>query len=174
MKTDLLLSLENQLSRLEEEVAPIALHATLGARFDRQLFRTQSSLLQACLEEARENLRALGRAVAQQQTEQVQWLAQRLAEQLEAIARENHAWSLRGWDSGSPGLTRWQRKRVQHQEYERRLLAMTQARRQQLAGATTLADQQRLSREVDAFAARLLRCREALQKIENILARMTR
>ncbi|MBB1200411.1 primosomal replication protein N'' [Enterobacteriaceae bacterium 89] len=175
MKTDLLLqSLEQQLSRLESEVAPMAFHATLGARFDRQLFRTRSSFLQACVEEARGNLQSLRHAVEQQQFEQVQWLAERLVAQLEAIARESSAWSLRGWDNGSPALTRWQRKRLQHQEYERRLLEMTQQRRQLLAQATTLEEQQRLSREVEAFSARLTRCRNALENIENVLARMTR
>ena len=175
MKTDLLLqSLETQLSRLEAEVAPMAFHATLGPRFDRQLFRTQSSFLHACVEEARMNLKALRHAVEQRQIEQVQWLADRLVSQLEAIARESSAWSLRGWDNGSPALTRWQRKRLQHQEYERRLLEMTQQRRQQLAHASTLAEQQRLSREVEAFSARLTRCRSALENIENVLERMTR
>lgn len=175
MKTDLLLqSLATQLSRLEAEVAPMAFHATLGARFDRQLFRTQSTYLQACVEEAHGNLKALRQAVEHKQIEQVQWLAERLVAQLEAIARESTAWSLRGWDNGSPTLTRWQRKRLQHQEYERRLLAMTQQRRQLLAQATTLEDQQRLSREVEAFSARLTRCRSALENIENVLARMTR
>lgn len=175
MKTDLLLhALEAQLSRLEAEVAPMAFHATLGARFDRQLFRTRSAFLQACVEEARGNLKALRQAVDKQQVEQVQWLAERLVSQLEAIARESTAWQLRGWDNGSPALTRWQRKRLQHQEYERRLLEMTQQRRQQLAQATTLDEQQRLSREVEAFSARLNRCRSALENIENVLARMTR
>lgn len=175
MKTDLLLQLiDAQLSRLEAEVAPVAFHATLGARFDRQLFRTRSVFLQACVEEARSNLNALRHAVQQQQSEQVQWLAEHLVEQLEAIARESRAWSLRGWDSSSPALIRWQRKRLQHQEYERRLLEMTQQRRQRLAQATTLDEQQQLSREVEAFSARLARCRSALENIENVLARMMR
>ncbi len=175
MKTDLLLqSLSAQLSRLEAEIAPVAQHATLGARFDRQLFSTRSPRLQACVEEARGNLRALERAVEQRQQAQVQWLAERLAAQLEAIARESKTWTLRGWDSGSPALTRWQRKRLQHQEYERRLLEMTRSRRAMLAQATMLDEQQRLSREVDAFTARLARCRAALERIENVLARMTR
>ena len=175
MKTDLLLqSLAAQLARLDAEVAPLAQHATLGARFDRQLFTTRSPYLQACVAEARGNLQALAHAVEGKQLAQVQWLAERLAAQLEAIARESKTWSLRGWDSGSPGLTRWQRKRLQHQEFERRLLEIAQSRRAMLAKATTFDEQQRLSREVEACAARLSRCREALANIENILARMTR
>ena len=61
-------------------------------------------------------------------------------------------WSLRRWDSASPTLNRWQRRRLQHQEYERRLLAMRNGRQRQLASATTLAEQQRLTKEVEAYA----------------------
>ena len=132
MKTTRLLhSLENQLAELAARVAPMANHATLSPRFDRQLFRT-------------------------------------------AISRETATWSLRAWDSASPTLSRWQRRRIQHQEYERRLLAMRSDRQRQLAQATSLEEQQRLAKEVDAYAARLARCRDALEKIENRLARLTR
>lgn len=44
------------------------------------------------------------------------WLAEHLAAQLEAIAREASAWSLREWDSAPPKIARWQRKRIQHQD----------------------------------------------------------
>ncbi|STM20173.1 primosomal replication protein N [Escherichia coli] len=40
---------------------------------------------------------ALRHAVEQQQLPQVAWLAEHLAAQLEAIAREATAWSLREW-----------------------------------------------------------------------------
>jgi restart primosome assembly protein PriC len=54
------------------------------------------------------------------------------------------------------------------------LLEMKQTREQQLAQATTFDEQQRLGREITAFDARLARCRQALQDIENVLARLTR
>ncbi|KNC95261.1 primosomal replication protein N'' [Trabulsiella odontotermitis] len=175
MKTDSLLHmLEKQLTMLEARTAPLAQFATLGPRFDRQLFQTRSSRLDACLAEARHNLSALKQAVENQQRPQITWLAEHLAAQMEAIARETDAWSLRSWDTGSPALTRWQRKRLQHQEYERRLLEMRCQREQQLAQATGFEEQQRLSREVEACAGRLQRCRKALQDIEAVLARMTR
>lgn len=175
MKTDKLLQkLEEQLINLRQRCAPQALHATLSPRFDRQLFHTRSTLLQAYLEEAGENLTALRHAVDQQQLPQIAWLAEHLASQMEAISRETASWSLREWDSGSPALTRWQRKRVQHQQFERRLLEMTQERKALLARATRLDEQQRLHREVEAYEARLARCRHALEKIENVLARLTR
>jgi primosomal replication protein N'' len=40
------------------------------------------------------------------------------------------------------GLARWQRKRVQHQEFERRLVEMTRERKERLAQATGFAEQQ--------------------------------
>ncbi|GHM04961.1 hypothetical protein KPZU40_49360 [Klebsiella pneumoniae] len=73
-------------------------------------------------------------------------------------------------------MSRWQRRRLQHQEYERRLLAMRDQRQRQLAQAqaTSLDEQQRLGKEVEAYSGRLARCRQALDKIENVLARLTR
>lgn len=175
MKTTLLLqTLKTQFGRLEAEVAPLAGHATVSARFDKQLFHGNSLYLADCLKEAQENLQALQSAVDKKQQPQVAWLSQHLVAQLEAIARESATWSLRAWDSGSPALTRWQRKRLQHQEYERRLLAMKQEREQQLRLADTLSEQQRLTREIEAFEGRLTRCRNALQGIEKVLAQMTR
>ncbi len=93
--------------------------ATLSARFDRHLLYGATTL-QACLDEAGDNLAALRHAVEQQQLPQVAWLAEHLA-QLEVIAREASAWSLREWDSAPPKIARWQRKRIQHQDFERLL-----------------------------------------------------
>ncbi|HFZ8993860.1 TPA: primosomal replication protein N'' [Citrobacter freundii] len=175
MKTAMLLQrLENQLASLRQQCAPLARHETLSARFDRHLFRTRSTQLQAYLEEADGNLAALRQAVEQQTLPQIAWLAERLVAQIEAITRETATWSLRQWDSASPILARWHRKRLQHQEFERRLQQMLDERKVRLAQATLLADQQALQREVEAFAGRLARCREALEKIERVLARLTR
>lgn len=175
MKTTRLLhTLENQLAQLAAQVAPLAHHATLSARFDRQLFRTRSTLMRAYLEEAQQHFAELQQAVARQQLPQVAWLAERLVAQIAALSRETATWPLRSWDSTSPGLNRWQRRRLQHQEYERRLLAMRNDRQRQLTQATTLAEQQRLAKEVDAYAGRLARCHDALEKIEGVLARLTR
>lgn len=89
MKTALLLEkLEGQLATLRQRCAPVAQFATLSARFDRHLFQTRATTLQACLDEAGDNLAALRHAVEQQQLPQVAWLAEHLAAQLEAIARE--------------------------------------------------------------------------------------
>lgn len=167
MKTALLLEkLEGQLATLRQRCAPVAQFATLSARFDRHLFQTRATTLQACLDEAGDNLAALRHAVEQQQLPQVAWLAEHLAAQLEAIAREASAWSLREWDSAPPKIARWQRKRIQHQDFERRLREMVAERRARLARVTDLVEQQTLHREVEAYEARLARCRHALEKIE--------
>lgn len=92
------------------------------------------------------------------------WLAEHLAAQLEAIAREATAWSLREWDGAPPKIARWQRKRIQHQDFERRLREMVAERRARLARATDLVEQQTLHREVEAYEARTARCRHALEK----------
>ncbi|KUQ46271.1 primosomal replication protein N'' [Klebsiella aerogenes] len=172
--TRLLQTLKNQLAELAPQVAPLSSHATLSPRFDRQLFRTRDTQMQAYLDEAQHNLAELQHAVEHQHLPQVAWLAERLVAQIAAISRETATWSLRQWDSASPTLNRWQRRRLQHQEYERRLLAMRNDRQRQLASATTLAEQQRLTKEVEAYAGRLARCRDALENIENVLARLTR
>ncbi|WP_336219063.1 primosomal replication protein N'' [Citrobacter amalonaticus] len=175
MKTAMLLQkLEDQLTLLRQRCAPVAQHATLSARFDRHLFRTRSTLLQACLDEAETHLLALRQAVENQNVPQVAWLAEHLASQLEAIARETASWSLREWDSASPGLANWQRKRIQHQEFERRLVEMTRQRQAQLTQASRLDEQQALQREVELYEGRLARCRKALDNIERVLARLTR
>ncbi|MGL5966986.1 MAG: primosomal replication protein N'' [Kluyvera sp.] len=175
MKTARLLqTLEQQLARLQTQVAPQASHATLSARFDRQLFRTRSTKMQAYLDEAQAHFEELKHAVEQQQLPQVAWLAEHLAAQIEAINRESEAWSLRVWDNSSPGLRRWQRKRLETQDFERRLLEMKHQRQQQYQQASTLDEQQRLAREITAFDGRIARCQQALQEIERVLARMTR
>lgn len=175
MKSDKLLqTLEQQLDKVRQLAAPLAKYATIGARFDRQLFRTRSTLMQSCLDEAEANLAALRRAVENNHIEQVTWLAERLTAQIAALTRESAVWSLREWDHASPGIARWQRRRLQHQEYERRLQAMKQAREQRLTSVTTLVEQQQLHKEVEALAGRLTRCRHALDNIERVLARLTR
>lgn len=89
MKTTLLLEkLEGQLAMLRQRCAPVAQFGTLSARFDRHLFQTRATTLQACLAEAGDNLTALHHAVERQQLPQVARLAEHLAAQLEAIARE--------------------------------------------------------------------------------------
>ncbi|MFZ3617817.1 primosomal replication protein N'' [Leclercia barmai] len=175
MKTALLLqTLQNQLTTLREQAAPLMQHATLKPRFDRQLFRTRSTLMKDYLDEAQHHLDELRHAVDNAQAEQVAWLAAHLAEQIAALHREIAAWPLRLWDGASAGTTKWQRKRLEHQEFERRLCEMKNERESRLNQAETLEEQQMLMREITALEGRLERCRKALDDIERVIARLTR
>lgn len=130
MKTALLLEkLEGQLATLRQRCAPVSQFATLSARFDRHLFRLVRQHYR--LVSTRRAIIWL-RFVMQLSSNSCRkwlWLAEHLAAQLEAIAREASARSLREWDSAPPKIARWQRKRIQHQDFERRLREMVAERR---------------------------------------------
>ena len=175
MKTALLLErLQNQLIALRAQATPLMGHATLTPRFDRQLFRTRSTVIQDYLSEAQTNLDELRHAVENEQQEQVAWLAEHLTEQITALHREIAAWPLRAWDSASPGLGKWQRKRLENQEFERRLFEMKREREVRLNNSETLEEQQLLMREISALEGRIVRCRQALDDIERVIERLTR
>ncbi|WP_312980288.1 primosomal replication protein PriC [Atlantibacter sp.] len=175
MKTDRLLqSLQTRMENLAQMLKPLAQHRTLSARFDRQLFQTRSTLINDYLQECWRNLDALTDHVRQQKTAQVAWLAEHLVAQMEALAREGATWSLRHHDSAHLPAGRRHAQLLQHQEYERRLLAMKQQREAQLRDVETLQAQQKLHKEIDALDGRLARCRHALAGIERALARQTR
>ncbi|MDW2741867.1 primosomal replication protein PriC [Atlantibacter subterraneus] len=175
MKTDRLLqSLQTQLQQLCQTLEPLAQHRTLSARFDQQLFQTRSTLINDYLQECWHNLDALTLHVREQKTEQVAWLAEHLVAQMEALAREGATWSLRHHDSAHLPAGRRHAQLLQHQEYERRLLAMKQQREAQLRNVETLQAQQRLHKEIEALDGRLARCRHALAGIERALVRQTR
>lgn len=175
MKSTLLLqTLEQKLVLLAKEIEPLSQHATVGPRFDRHLFRTRSTLMRAYLNEARENLHALRHAVESQQLPQVAWLAEQLTSQVAALVRESATWSLRSWDAAKPSINKWQRQRLQHQEFEQRLLNMKREREERVTQVATLAEQQQLHKEIIAFEERIRRCRHALDKIERVLAHLTR
>lgn len=175
MRTDLLLqSLSSKIESLAALVAPLAHHQTLSPRFDKQLFRTRSTRISDYLAEVKTHLAQLHDYVAQQKTEQVAWLAPHLAGQIAALQREAATWPLRRYDSAHLAAGRLNARLLQHQDYERRLLAMQAERERRLATETTLAGQQQLQREAQALAGRLERCRAALAKIENALSRLTR
>ncbi|MEE9650854.1 primosomal replication protein N'' [Enterobacter soli] len=186
MKTALLLNtLQNQMALLREQATPLMGHATLKPRFDRQLFRTRSTLIKDYLDEAQANLDELRHAVQSEHTEQVAWLAEHLTEQITALHREIAAWPLRMWDSAASGAGKWQRKRLENQEFERRLFEMKRERETRLFemkreretrlnNSETLEEQQLLMREITALEGRLIRCRQALDEIERVIERLTR
>lgn len=175
MRSALLLqALEQKLDELARHIAPQVKHATVSPRFDRHLFHTRRTTLDACLQEAQRSLSALRHAVDARQIEQVAWLAEHLEAQIAALSREAASWSLREWDSPAPGIQKWQRERLQHQQFEQRLIAMKREREVRLANVDTFVEQQQLHKEITALEGRLGRCREALENIERVLARLTR
>jgi primosomal replication protein N'' len=175
LKTALLLeTLQNQLSTLRAQATPLMGYATLKPRFDRQLFRTRSTRIQDYVDEAQMNLDELRHAVENNQQQQVAWLAEHLTEQITALHREMTTWPLRVWDSASPGLGKWQRKRLENQEFARRLFEMKQERETRLNASETLEEQQLLMREISALEGRIVRCRQALDEIERVIERLTR
>lgn len=175
MKTDRLLQLlQQRMHSLSETLAPLAQHRTLSARFDRQLFQTDSTTLSAYMQECWRNLETLRVYVREQKTAQVAWLAEHLAAQMEALTRESATWSLRYHDSAHLPAGRRHAQLLKHQDYERRLLAMKQQREAQLPGVETLELQQKLHKEIEALDGRLARCRHALAAIERALTRQTR
>ena len=123
--------------------------------------------------EAQTNLDELRHAVENEQQEQVAWLAEHLTEQITALHREIAAAAAR-WDSASPGLGKWQRKRLENREFERRLFEMKREREVRLNNSETLEEQQLLMREISALEGRIVRCRQALDDIERVIERLTR
>lgn len=81
---------------------------------------------------------------------------------------------LRARDSASPGLGKWQRKRLENQEFERRLFEMKRERETRLNNSETLEEQQLLMREISALEGRIVRCRQARDEIERVIERLTR
>ncbi|MBI0221119.1 primosomal replication protein, partial [Yersinia pestis subsp. pestis] len=57
-------------------------------------------------------------------------------------------------------------KLAEHQDYERRILAMIQDRESQLGRQSLLVEQQKIQKELAALEGRLMRCRQALIRIE--------
>lgn len=175
MKTaQLLNALETQLTTLDTLIAPLASHTSLTPRFDRQRFRTHGRRMQDFLDEIHSNVAHLRHCAVTSETEQVAWLAETVALQIEALQREAASWQLRTHDSAHSGLGKLHNKLLEHQEFERRLLEMKREREKRLQTEEMLVMQQQLHREIDALDGRLARCRDALFNIEKVLARLRR
>ncbi|PCR44635.1 primosomal replication protein N'' [Klebsiella pneumoniae] len=169
----LLQTLNDQLSELAALVAPLAEHATLSPRLTASSPH-RSTLMQAYLAEAQHNFnQPPARPSSASSCRRLVWIAERLAAQIAALRRET-ATGLAQLGPRVANVEPLAAPSLQHQEYERRLLATRDQRQRQLAQATSLDEQQRLGKEVEAYSGRLARCRQALDKIENVLARLTR
>ncbi|SFN36464.1 restart primosome assembly protein PriC [Izhakiella capsodis] len=167
MKSDRLLAqLRAKLNGLAERLEPVFQQRSVRARFDNQLFHSQSLRLIDCLREAERNMTQLSHAVAHDRSEQVAWSAERLVQQIAALERELATQSLRKTEPAhaEPGKTLYELL-SEHQDYERRLQAMIADRERQLEQCAS-SGAPKLQREIAALEGRLQRCRQALKKIE--------
>lgn len=165
-------TLEQQLAQLSQAIAPHADQAVAGSRFDRQLFQCHGTRLRDYLEEVAHNVHALRQLVADQRTDRVLFVTEKLVAQIGALQRELSTLTLRQQETGlAPAPVDIYQKLAQHQDYERRLNLMVQDRESQLDRAVTLQQQQQLQREIVVLEGRLARCRQALGRLERQLER---
>lgn len=172
--TSLLQVLRTRIDELAVAIAPISLQRASQARFDKTLFATHSTQLKDYLLEVRVNMDKLQHSVEQARTDQVAFLAEKLAGQLAALQRELATKGLRKSERQPPAAENFYQKLATHQDYERRLQAMINDRENQHALQTTLAGQQQLQREILALEGRLQRCKQALTRLERIIERQER
>jgi primosomal replication protein N'' len=171
----LLHSLEQQIENLAQEIEPVAHAPAQQARFDVTLFATKGTRLREYLAEVRVNFAQLRQVVEENRSAQVAFVAERLVSQITALQRELATQNLRKADkqkeqSGGDYYS----KLVEHQQYERRLLAMIQDRESRLGRVETFKEQQHMQKELAALEGRLMRCRQALIKIERSIERQER
>lgn len=168
----LLQTLEQQITTLASNIQPQGDMPIPQARFDVALFSNRGTRLRDYLAEIQKNFAQLQTAVKDNRTAQVAFLAERLVAQITALQRELATLVLRRKNQPKVmGEVDIYHKLAEHQDYERRLLSMIQDRESLLGCQTTLAAQKKLQQEVAAIEGRLLRCRQALTRIERSIAR---
>lgn len=171
MKSALLLQqLEDKLEQLASAVQPHANKRTPQARFDDQLFYAHSTRLGDYLDEIRKSMVLLRQSVADQRTERVAFMAERVVMQMSALQRELATQTLRKAEERPvPVAENLYEKLAKHQDYERRLRAMIADRESQLNTCSRLVEQQNLQRDIAAQEGRLQRCLQALKRIERAI-----
>lgn len=109
----------------------------------------------------------LKQVVEENRLQQVAFLADKLVAQISALQRELATQKIR---KSNPEPREHQsdpyHKLAEHQDYERRILAMIQDRESQLGRQSLLVEQQKIQKELAALEGRLMRCRQALIRIE--------
>ncbi|EMN4127888.1 MULTISPECIES: primosomal replication protein PriC [Providencia] len=173
MKIQALLdALKTQIDALQTRIAPIADQEFSHSRFDSQLFSTKSTHLGDCQKELNKLYQQLSHSVSLGHIEQVNFLTEKITHQIQALSRELSTQALRQKE------TSFQEKKehvdlyerlAQHQDYERRLLAMVSERELQLNGLTDHVKRHQCQKDIAALAGRLHRCRQALIRIEKAI-----
>ncbi|AAM84637.1 prephenate dehydrogenase [Yersinia pestis] len=168
MSTEKLLQvLESQIEALSAQIAPQANTPSQQARFDLNLFSNHGNRFRDYLQEVRKNMTQLKQVVEENRLQQVAFLADKLVAQISALQRELATQKIR---KSNPEPREHQsdpyHKLAEHQDYERRILAMIQDRESQLGRQSLLVEQQKIQKELAALEGRLMRCRQALIRIE--------
>jgi len=164
--------LDQQIETLSREIEPIGHVSATQARFDIALFSTKGTRLRDYLAEIKNNLRQLNQEVAEKRSAQVAFIAERLVAQITAMQRELATQTLRKTHQTPERKSHDNyTKLAETQQFERRLIAMIEDRETTLGQLSTFSDQQRVQKELAALEGRLMRCRQALAKIERQIER---
>lgn len=168
----LLQVLEQQIAALAAEVTPRGDAPIPQARFDAALFSNRGTRLRDYLAEVQRNFAQLQTAANDSRISQVAFLAEKLVAQITALQRELATQALRRKNQPKEVVAvDLYHKLAEHQDYERRLMSMIQDRESLLGRQTTFAAQQKLQHELAALEGRLVRCRQALTRIERSIER---
>ncbi|WP_304165493.1 primosomal replication protein [Lonsdalea britannica] len=167
----LLQALDHQIASLAEQIAPVIGMTTARSRFDRQLFGCYGTRFGDYLAEVKQNHQHLQQYVAENRTDRVAFMAEKLLAQITALQRELGTWKMRQQSPAAPPPPDLYHKLAEHQGYERRLIAMIQDRESLLLKQTAFEEQQRLQKELAALEGRLARCRQALTRLERQIER---
>lgn len=168
----LLQVLEQQIAALAAEVTPRGDAPIPQARFDTALFSNRGTRLRDYLAEVQRNFAQLQTAANDSRTSQVAFLAEKLVAQITALQRELATQALRRKNQPKEvAAVDSYHKLAEHQDYERRLMSMIQDWESLLGRQTTFAAQQKLQHELAALEGRLVRCRQALARIERNIER---
>ncbi|MCC8379276.1 primosomal replication protein PriC [Xenorhabdus sp. PB30.3] len=164
--------LEKQISMLAAELSSLPDIPFSIARFDQALFHSHTNKLSGYMLEINQNMVQLKSCVRDNRTVQVKFLSERLVMQIEALKRELSTQVLRKQEDKFGRQSQEQdlyHRLAEHQDYERRLMAMIDDRELQLAQKAESVDKYKLQKEIAALAGRLARCRQALMRIERTI-----
>jgi len=164
-------ALSDQLNALATRIEATGHNVVTQSRFDHKLFQSRGTGLGDYLAESRQTLRQLTQAAEQGRTEQVAWLAQRLLDQMTALARELATLDLRRQREPVAAPVDDYARLAEHQDYERRLMTLIRDRESLRQNSDDRVRQHQLQQEIAALEGRLGRCRQALTRIEKLIER---
>lgn len=170
--TLLLSSFENQLADLRHKCQALSAQKLHEALFDDQLFKPcigplfKKELLQHYLNEISTNIHHLKQKINQNQEDQVQYLLEKIANQLVAIAREIATHELRVQKVIPPKETPYE-MHCRYLDYERRLVAMKRHCLIESENATDAIKKIEFEKKLAAVDRRIDRCRQAIAALED-------